>query len=776
LAIALASFAVLFYQVAVTRVLSVVLWYHFVFLSISLALLGIGAPGVWLALRRRRDGSGSNVPPGGAGAALLAAGAAVPLSVVAITKGTVLVRGGNDVRDAAESLLDAPVLLTVGSVLVPFLLLGAAVCILLLRAEGRRVGTMYGADLLGATLGAIVVVPLMHVFPTPAMLAACGLLPVAAAALVSPRRALPIALAAAIVATIAWGEPFRLHHTKKYDESGAIIYEKWTPTGRITVFPDVFYQADPEQAFAWGMGTRWTPRRIEQLWIEQDGSAGTPVTRWTGSWDAVSHLDYDVTSIGYQLGRPDRVCVIGAGGGRDVLAALKAGARHVDAVELNRHIVEAVSGRFRDFSGDVYHMPGVRPVVSEGRSFLTRTPERYDLIQISMVDSWAATSAGAFALSENYLYTVEAFQLYWKRLSDDGIVSVSRWMMLQHLVESIRLVLLAKEALIGLGVEEPERHMVVVQGSAVATLLLSKSPFRESDLAAIDRACAERGFLRHWPPSERTPPRSPIPPTIEGGGDTFRERGLDVSPPTDDRPFFFQAVPVVGHVDRALVDQLSVNEQAVILLRKLVLVVSALALALFLLPFAFSSRLAAPELWKGSGYFVAIGLAFLLVETAWVQRFILYLGHPSYATTVVLAALLAGAGAGSFAAARTPVGTAVRWGPLLPAGVAAANLLMGPAFHATLGWPFAARVATSLALLLPTGFLMGFGFPMGMIRFGDRARAWYWAMNGAFSVVGSVSSLALAMLVGHAAVAYAGAACYVVALGLMAWGWRTAEA
>lgn len=766
LAIALVSFAVLFYQVAITRVLSVVLWYHFAFLSISLALLGVGAPGVWYALRPPREGAR------GLGAVLLAAGAALPLSVLAVTRGMGLLRRGADLRDTAGGFLDAPVLLAVGAILVPFLLLGAAVCRLLLDAEGRSIGARYGADLLGATAGAVVVVPLMRVVPTPALLAASGFLPLAAALAVGRRVRSATVVAAVLAATLAWGEPFRLRHTKKYEETGPILLEKWTPTGRITVFPGVFHQRDPDEAFAWGMGSRWEPRDVEQLWIEQDGSAGTPITRWTGDPEELSHLFYDVTSLACQIRRPRTVCVIGAGGGRDVLAAQLAGARQVDAVELNPEILRAVREPFAEFAGDLYRMPGVRPIVSEGRSFLTRTSARYDLLQISMVDSWAATSAGAFALSENYLYTVDSFRLYWDRLSDDGILSVSRWMMAQHLVEGLRVVLLAKEALQQAGVTEPGRHLAVVQGTAVATLLVSRRPFDEADLAAIDRVAETRGFVRHWPPGPGTPRNSPIPPLLRLGKAAFAERGLDLEPPTDDRPFFFQAVPIIGHVDPALLAQLSVNEQSVILLRRLVAVVAGLALLLFLVPFLLARRLAAREFWKGSGYFVAIGLAFLLVEAAWVQRFILYLGHPSYATTVVLAALLAGAGMGSFAARRTPIGRAAAWGLALPLFLGAVNGLLGPAFRETLGWAFPARVLLSVALLAPSGFLMGFAFPLGMVRFGDAAKAWFWALNGAFSVLGSVSSLALAMLVGHTAVAWIGAACYVAAVALFARGRR----
>lgn len=760
LAIALLSFAILFYQVAITRLLSVVLWYHFAFLSISLALLGLGVPGVWYALRSRGWSAAVELRR-----LLISAGLAIPLSILFIVKGVPFVRGTWEMQDAA--VMDPAVTVTMVAILIPFLLLGAAVCVLLMQAPGRRIGRMYAADLIGATCGAAVVVPLMYVIATPHLLASLGLAPLAAAVLLDARWRIPAGIALALFVALAWGEPFQLRYTKKYEES-SILHEKWSPTGRIAVFPDVFYKSDPDEAFTWGMGSNWEPQAIEQLWIEQDGSAGTPIHRWSGPPEELPHLWYDVTSFVYEVSHPRVVCVIGAGGGRDVLAALQAGATEISAVELNPATIDAMTGPFREFSGNLYGQPQVRPIASEGRSFLTRTPQRFDAIQISMVDSWAATSAGAFSLSENYLYTLEAFELYWNRLSADGILSVSRWMLYSHLAESLRLAQLVKEQLDRTGVEHPARHLAIVQGGAVATFLISKSPFSDADYARIDEICAERGFVRHWPADENTPANSPIPELLTRGGEAFERSGLDLSPPTDDRPFFFQAVPILGKVDRELIGRLSVNEQSVMLLRSLVAAMSALTAALFFLPFLVHRKLGrVPELWRGSGYFCAIGLAFLLMEAAWIQRFILYLGHPSYATTVVLAALLLGAGIGSATAPRFRVERIASWGFAMPPALALLNFLLEPLFQETLGWGLGGRIALSALVLLPAGFLMGFGFPTGMIRFGDEGKPWYWAINGAFSVLASVLSLAAAMMVGHTAVAYVGIVCYVVALLLL---------
>jgi hypothetical protein len=767
--IAAVSCAVLLYEVAITRVLSVVLWYHFAFLSVSLALLGLGTPGVWFHRFRPKamaaGGEARDATPRALPAALLAAGITVPLSVIGVAKGIGALRAkdlapGQFADADTAAFLSGDVLLAVVFLLIPFLCLGTAVCLLLLAAEGKRIGRMYGADLLGATLGAAIVVPLMHRIPTPTLIAGAGLLPLLCAPLIAPRLRWPtLAIAVLLVASLVQGDAYRLHATKKYVER-ELLHEKWTPTGRIAIFPDVFHLDDPAAAFAWGFGTEFPGKKVEQLWLEQDGSAGTPITKRTGDPDALSHLMYDVTSLAYQVRPAEHVCVIGAGGGRDILTAKLAGALSVDAVELNPHIVAAVTGPFAEYSGDPYHLPGVTPIVNEGRSHLARTDHRYDLIQISMVDSWAATAAGAFSLSENFLYTKGTIRDSWARLSGDGMIAYSRWFLDRHLVETARLVHLAAVAMQEEGVADPRAHLAVASAGAVATVLISKRAFGPEDIARLDQVCAERGFSRIWPPAERAPRFSMIQGLLTSGLGPATEMGLDLSPPTDDRPFFFQTVPVFGSINRDLVARLSVNEQSVVLLRRLILLVCGLALALFFVPMLLRGAERAPGFWPGSAFFAAIGLAFLFVEIAWIHRFILYLGHPSYATTVVLAAMLLGAGAGSMAAGRISAGAARMLLIALPVLVIAINALVSPVVSATLGAAFPVRVALTLAMLLPPSFLMGLPFPLGMVRFGEPNKPWFWAMNGAFSVVASVSSVALSMAVGYTAVALVGAAVY----------------
>lgn len=742
-AIALASAAVLLFEVLVTRVLSVVLWYHFVFLSVSLAMLGLGAPGVWFAIK----------PPGPhtVRRALLVASVTMPLSMIAIAN------VGPMFREAMS--------FWVLVVLLPVLPLGAAVCALLLSARGRAIGWMYGADLLGATLGAILVVPLLYGLPTPLVVAGLGLLPlVAAVSFDRTASRAAVAIGVAIVATLAWGNPYRLRYTKSYVESVAPLYEKWTPTARLAIFPSAFVLRDQGAAFGWGMGSKWEARPIEQLWLEQDGSAGTPITKWDG-FAPLPHLMFDVTSAAYQVQRPERVCIIGAGGGRDVLTAIKAGANHIDAVELNPFTIDAVSENFGAYSGDPYHRAGVRAIASEGRAFLTRSYGSYDVLQISLIDTWAATSAGAYALSENGLYTLEAFRLYLRRLSDSGVLTVSRWAGGARQLEITRLALLARNALVAEGAAEPNRHLVLLTAGEVGNLLTFKRPIDDVTLRAIDTIARDKGFVRRWPlhPGER--PTTMAQGALLTGDAPLRNAGFDLSAPTDDRPFFFQTIDIRNMPNAKLLAGASANEHAVVQLRRLVAIVAGLTLVLFFLPFALRGRIPrADGFVEGSAYFAAIGLAFMFVELPLIQRFTPFLGHPSRATTVVLATMLLGAGVGSMLGARTPRPRVMF---LLPLVIALLTMVLPRVTTEGAGLGLAARVLVAIAIVAPCAVAMGFAFPAGMTSFGDENRAWFWAVNGAISVLASAVSLAVSMAFGFTRVLWIGAACYAIAAMLL---------
>ena len=249
---------------------------------------------------------------------------------------------------------------------------------------------------------------------------------------------------------------------------------------------------------------------------------------------------------------------------------------------------------------------------------------------------------------------------------------------------------------------------------------------------------------------------------IDQGPRVYAPQGLRMQPTTDDRPFFFQVISPLRAIRPDVAASYGANAEGVVALQKLMVVMAGVTLLLFFAPFLLGRWLRpAPGFWRGSLFFAGIGFAFMFVEVAWLQRFILYLGHPSLATTVALGSMLLGAGLGSMTSARVGVARVQRWGFFIPLIVLATNALLSPVFQLTLGFTWSLRLMLSVLLIVPTGIALGFCFPLGMQRFGERNKAWFWALNGAAGVFASVLSLALSMELGFPLVATIGAILYV---------------
>lgn len=751
IAIAAVSCAVLLFEILMTRILSVTLSYHFAFLTISLAMLGLAAPGVWLSVEQPRRATLHE--------SLYASAVALPASVLAI------VHLGASQR---ENLIFWVIV-----ILIPMVSLGTAVCVLLLEARGERVARMYGADLAGAAVGALSAVPLLYGLPTPAVVAALGLLPLAAAMLAgSPRRVWPLTYAVVLIGSVLWGVPYRLHYARFYEETRAPLYEKWTPTARIAVFDQM------NQSFTgWGMGRAHRAASDTHLWLDQDGSAGTPILAFRPGASYPAYLSYDVVAAAYPMVPPGRACIIGGGGGRDILKALQGGATEVEVVELNPFTVNAVSNRFGEFSGDPYHLPGVRTFVGEGRNHFSRSTTSCRVLEISQIDTFAASAAGAYALTENSLYTTEAIQMYWSRLTSDGVLSISRWVAGPAWPESVRLVLLEMSALERMGIGDPRSHLLVFAAGETANVLLFREALTPDRLAHARQLADARGFTIFWPVPLKDANISELTHALAFGAGNMTERGYDISAPTDDRPFFFQTLNVLtGATHGAKVR--TEREQSVVLLRRLTATLGGLVAILLLLPLVARGRLPRGEqVSRSTVFFSSIGLAFMFVEIPLLQRLALYLGHPSYATTIVLGSLLVGAGCGSFLAARIPANQRRLAVSLVPVTVGVVVFVLLWLARTTTGAPFVVRVGLSIATLTLAGGAMGLPFPLGMAQFDDRDRSWYWAINGAASVLASVLALVIALIAGFAVVLSCAVACYIVAvLTLPQWSARTVDA
>jgi len=739
IAIAAVSCAILLFQILVTRILSVTLSYHFAFLAISLAMLGLAAPGVWFSIAPPRRATLS--------IALYASAVTLPAAVLAIVH------------------LGAPrrgeLFFWVAVILLPMLALGTSVCILLLRARGAQIARMYSADLAGAAVGALLAVPLLQGLPTPSVVAALGLLPLGAAILVGSRRDLfALAFAVLLVASIAWGDAYRLRYARFYIEDLPPIYEKWTATARVTIFEHV----NPHFV-GWGMGERYLGAAAQDhLWLDQDGSAGSPILPHSPGQPYPLSLSYDVVSAAYPIASPARACIIGGGGGRDILKALQGGAREVEVVELNPYIVDAVSRVFKAHSGDPYHLPGVKAFVGEGRNHFSRTTAPCDVIEISQIDTFAASAAGAYALTENSLYTVEAIRMFWSRLSERGVLSVSRWVRGPAWPESVRLALLEMDALKREGIGEPRDHLIVLAGGDTANVLLFRQRVTPEQLARARQLAVSRGYTMLWPVAPGSTDVSELTTALALGPDRITARGYDVSPPTDDRPFFFQTLSLVSSASRGTSEVGVDREQSVALLRGLVVILTGLVVVLILLPVAARGLLPRGHgIARNTFFFACLGFGFMFVEIPLLQRLALYLGHPSYSTTVVLGSLLVGAGVGSWLTGFVPESRRRLAAALVPAVVGAVVFLLLWLIGRTMAQPFAVRATIAVLALTLAGGVMGMLLPLGMARFDDRDRSWYWAVNGATSVLASVLALVVAMIAGFSVVLACAVASYIAA-------------
>jgi hypothetical protein len=746
-AVGLVAGCTLALQVLLTRVLSAVLAYHFSFLAISLALLGVGAGALAVYLR----GSWFEGPL----EALLARWAAT-LAMLLVLVPIALVRLDYSTGIGASLSLDFVLTLALVCVLtaLPFLTAGVAIA-LAVRGYARWIGRVYAFDLGGAALGALAMVPLLWVVSGTTLLVGLSLLAAVAALLFGgPSRLAAGAVVIAAVATLlaATTDLYELppHTTASAGEQPLSV--RWTPLTRVLAYPP------PGDA---KIAPLFYDRIYAPVAVRRPGD---PIPDWR-------QLSLGPQSVGYELSGPGRTLVIGGGGGRDIENALSSGQKQVDVIELNRAIRDAVDDDLREWSGAPYSLPGVSVDIGDGRSTLAGRDTTYDVIHIGFTDTLSANSAAGFALTEANLYTLEAYEEYFDHLKPHGILNVTR---LHRLVgdEALRATVLALEALQREGVEHPERNVVVLLGHDIfnelfGTVLARREPWTRSELERIRRLAQARGDGVAFAPGG---PYRLEWAGLARAGDHERfcqDYRLDVCPPTDERPFFFNMTRLSGLTEKPPAGYFFATDPLRILAVTLVILAVLCALA-FGLPLTLMPRGTRPPA-SSVLFFGAIGLGFLMLEIALIQRFVLFLGFPTYALSVVLFALLAFTGIGSLISARvhapqrTLIG-ALAFGCLL---IAAAAFGLQPLLRSLIEWPFEARVALTIVLLAPAGLALGMAMPIGLTRLaGLHADAvpWAWAVNGIASVLASVLAVAVAITWGFAVVTLLALACYLVAL------------
>jgi predicted membrane-bound spermidine synthase len=794
----LISLATLMYQNLLSRVFSMTMWYHFAFMAISIAMFGmtIGALLIYLLPRY--------FPPERAKyqLALTALGFAISTVISFITHLSLPFNTQDNVLYTIPGIYT--IVLTYIVISIPFVFSGMCVSLTLTRFP-RQVSRLYAADLIGAALGCVILVYVLKVTDGPTSVIVVALLASVGAILFSVREPLPrlrkwSIAAAAVFAALAIGNtllvnaqssPLRLIYVRG-DIENRPLYEKWNSFSRIAIAGDPTQLTPPH---GWGLSPTYPAydRPIRQMELSVDAGAGTTLSSFHGDFSDVDFLKYDVTNLAHYIRSKARVLVIGAGGGRDVLSALMFNQQSVVAVEINEDTISAVNERFGGFTGYLDRDHRVSFVNDEARSYVARQQDHYDIIQVSLIDTWVATTAGAFVFTENSLYTVEAWKIFLDRLNPDGMLSFSRWYFRDRPGEMYRLTSLATASLKDMGVQNPRDHIMIVRrmfGASeesphgIGTILVSKKPFTAQDIDTIERVARDMRF------EVVLSPRAAVDPTFAtiASGQNFKSfvdsYPINIAPTTDDSPFFFQMLrlPDMFNLDLQQQGAVSFNQHAVRVLGILLFVMIILTLLCIVGPLALTARQV--EL-RGSLplfiFFMSIGFGFMLVEMSQMQRLAIFLGHPTYGLSVVLFTLLLSSGIGSSLTQRIPDPEKTNQGTICLVLLIGVLLIFGiltpyviTAFQAL---TTAMRIAVAIGILFPLGLFMGMAFPLGM-KIASRAAPaltpWLWGVNGATSVCASVLALAIAFSSSISTSFWIGLACYLVAFVAFVWSKRTA--
>ena len=528
----------------------------------------------------------------------------------------------------------------------------------------------------------------------------------------------------------------------------------WNSHSYITV-----QKPQTSPAFLWGPGIGGERFTSTIAWVAIDGEAGTPITQWDGRRESIDWVQYDVTALVHHM-RRGRAAVIGVGGGRDVLSALWGGST-VTGIEVNGILVNALRGalpRLRQAGHTIRRHARARrgPVVPEP------APGQFDLLQMSLIDTWAATGAGAFSLSENGLYTREAWQVFLTSLTPGGVFSVSRWFAPGEISEATRVMAMATSVLLQRGVANPSRHIIMVSREKIATLLVSVEPFTDADRTAASTAADRFGFTviaAPWQPAaDARMARILAAPDEAALTRATADDVFDFSPATDARPFFFSMLKPRAFLRVYDVPRGGVmwgNLRATLTLVVLFGVATLLVALIVGWPLLRAGRPALPPGAFGWGvlYFAAIGCGFMFIQIPFLQRFSVYLGHPTYSLAIILFTMILAAGAGSFVSDRIPAdGRSARRIPMAIAGLTAVVIaLLQPVANATVTYGLFARSLVVVLFVAPIAFLLGFCFPVGMRLVGrssSEAAAWMWGINGATGVLGSIIAVAISMWIG----------------------------
>jgi hypothetical protein len=771
----LLSASTMIYEIMLARLLSVVTWYYLALAAVGMAMSGMTAGALVVQLKPsffEQALHGRRVRQGASAMAL-----AIPLGLLGMLAVPLAL------ARSIETIFSFS-LFTVFAGL-PFFFSGIVVCLALTRSP-LPVGKLYLADLFGAATGCVSSIVLLEALGAPGAIFACstiGFLSVAAFAIISReteliRRNLLYALVLAIVSILNASSRYGIEPIwakGRVDSRNSLIAEVWNPISRVTARGPL-----SGSTYMFGPSPRMPATATPFIVLSIDSFADTPLYRRTpGGPSQFEFLNYDVTSFAYLMRGGGSAAIIGIGGGRDALAAWLNGFTRIVGVEVNGAIVD-LDLRHLNWWGGLASVPGLVIYRDDGRSFLTRSREKFDVIQASMIDTEAATAAGAMSTTENSLYTVEAWRIFYRHLAPGGVLTFSRWAPADsiQIVETLRVFSLAWETLLSEGAANPADHLALIRGAKIATLLVRNAPFGADETARIRRFADQMQYQILYLPGQ--PPLLPEFNRILAARSSadlagLRYQGfLNFAPVHDSSPFFFNFVRP-SDLPRATGPGTSFGAQGfgvqgVMFLLLFTLASLAVLIAALVIPLSGSGRLRAQfdrTVVTATVYFVAIGLGFMFAEAAFMQQLTLLLGAPTHSLIAVLTGLIFFAGLGSLASDRLALTSRM----LPPAAAALLLLFLSGVLlsiaHRFAGDNLASRIVIALTLVALPGFAMGACFPVGLrwlrAMNHDAILPWMWALNGGASVVATFGALLLSMQLSIAASVAFGGISYLVA-------------
>jgi hypothetical protein len=739
-------------EVSITRIFSAAIWYHFAFVAVSVALMGLGASGLVVhhRVKKLKGKWAENLT------IYSAWGIAIFIPI------TLFVMHG-----LASQVIYLPLFMVLFS--VPFFLVGIIISAAF-NAFASVAGRLYAADLIGASAGALLVVLFLVLTGGEGATLIVGLIASIGGTIFSRiAKNTKKTIASLMFVVFAISLIFLNYATQIFAiptdptaQKDLPIYLREHPGSRIVKTEwNSFSRIDVVEGGTSPEGL------VAKVFI--DGGAGTNIISWDGKTGSRQELSTWMQYLPFKMMQDPKVLVIGSGGGRDVVASLVSGSKDVTSVEINPIIYETVKS-YGDRAGNVYSHEYVRSYVDEGRSFITRSSEKYDIIYVPFVDTWASVSSGGLSVSENFLYTLEGFQQYYDHLTDRGKIVTVRW-----LIDAPRFISTYAKLLEQNGIPHDQlyRHLIMVtsdsytQDPSVTMVIFSKSPFTDEEIRFLSQSFSQYEYKPMLVPGQIM--REPYSALLSGqiNLDQFYSMfNTKVYPVTDDNPYFLSfEKPLPRAVEVLLYASFGI-------------------VAIFLLvPFAWMKQRGKEEEVLGVNkseigtatvipYFAALGMGFILIELALLQKLILLMGNPTMTFALLLFTLLISSGAGSLFSPRIAKNNMKNL-VFVIGGIAGLGILyvffLPHIIYSTIAEPVEIKSIVSIAILAPIGFLMGMPLPTGMrllkVHRPDYI-PWMWAVNGAFSVLGAVLAIAIGIMYGSSLAMVLGILIYLVALGI----------